>query len=151
MNSPPPLRRWRCAPTRSVIICYLVVLAETATVATLDRRLSSISFHHKQGRYPLPTKDPEVLRMICGIRRSKGVAPAAKTPILPELLRQMVIALPDSLRGRRDRAILLVGFAGAFRRSELIALTIADVEFGDAGLVITLRRSKTDSAARQLR
>lgn len=126
------------------IICYLVALAETATVATLDRRLSSISFYHTQGRYALPTKDPEVLRTMRGIRRAKGVAPAVKTPILPALLGRMIAVLPDTLRGRRDRAVLLVGFAGAFRRGELVALTIADVEFVDAGLVVTLRRSKTD-------
>jgi len=126
------------------IICYLVALAETATVATLDRRLSSISFYHSQGRYALPTKDPEVLRTMRGVRRAKGVAPAVKTPILPELLRQMVTVLPATLRGCRDRAVLLVGFAGAFRRSELVALTVDDVQFADAGFVVTLQRSKTD-------
>jgi integrase len=56
----------------------------------------------------------------------------------------MIERLPLSLQGTRDRALLLVGFAGAFRRSELVGLDIADLEFGRDGLVVTVRRSKTD-------
>jgi integrase len=67
-----------------------------------------------------------------------------KPPILTPLLRQMEMALPDDLSGLRDKAILLVGFAGAFRRSEIVGLQVRDVQSSDAGLIITLRRSKTD-------
>jgi integrase len=79
-----------------------------------------------------------------GIRRAKGIAPNGKAPILTPLLLRMVAALPDDLSGLRDKAILLIGFAGAFRRSEIVGLLVRDVQISDAGLIITLRRSKTD-------
>jgi integrase len=126
------------------ILCYVVDLVDRYTVATIDRRLSSIGYYHKQARHTLPTKDPEVERTMRGIRRAKGIAPNGKTPILTPLLRQMVEALPDDLPGLRDKAILLLGFAGAFRRSEIVGLHLRDVQSSDAGLIITLRRSKTD-------
>ncbi len=126
------------------VLCCVVDLVDRYTVATIDHRLSSISYYHKQARHALPTKDPEVERTMRGIRRAKGIAPNGKSPILTPLLRQMVAALPDDLPGLRDKALLLLGFAGAFRRSELVGLQIRDVQIGDAGLIVTLRRSKTD-------
>jgi len=126
------------------ILCYVVDLVDHYTVATIDRRLSSIGYYHKQARHTLPTKDPEVERTMRGIRRAKGIAPNGKAPILTPLLRQMVAALPDDVPGLRDKAILLIGFAGAFRRSEIVDLQVHDVQISDAGLIITLRRSKTD-------
>jgi len=126
------------------ILCFIVALADRYAVSTIDRRLVGISYYHKQARHPLPTKDPEVERAMRGIRREKGVAPHGKAPIVLDTLRQMIAALPEDRRGLQDKALLLVGFAGAFRRSELVSLTIADIQFVDAGLVIQLRRSKTD-------
>jgi len=79
-----------------------------------------------------------------GIRRAKGTAPNGKAPILTPLLLRMVAALPNDVSGLRDKAILLIGFAGAFRRSELVGLQVRDAQISDAGLIITLRRSKTD-------
>ena len=80
-----------------------------------------------------------------GIRREKGSAQEGKAPAVTADVRAMVAMLsPTSLLGRRDRALLLVGFAGAFRRSELVALDMADVAFTGDGLVITIGRSKTD-------
>ncbi|MDQ6618011.1 MAG: site-specific integrase [Actinomycetota bacterium] len=79
-----------------------------------------------------------------GIRRSQGTAPAVKAPAVTAELRAMVAQLPGDLRGVRDRAMLLVGFAAALRRSELVALDVADVAETAEGLVVTLRRSKTD-------
>jgi site-specific recombinase XerD len=126
------------------IICYLVENAESYRVATLDRRLASISYYHKQARHALPTKDPEVERTMRGIRRAKGMAPNGKAPLLTPQLRQAIEALPDTLIGKRDHALLVIGFAGAFRRSELVALTLEDVQTTNEGLIVTLRRSKTD-------
>ena len=74
----------------------------------------------------------------------KGVAPAGKSPLLTDHVRRIVRALPESLLGRRDAALLLVGFAGGFRRSELAGLNREDVEFTRDGLKVNLRRSKTD-------
>ena len=126
------------------ILCYVVALVDRYAVSTIERRLASISYYHKQARHPLPTKDPEVERTMRGIRREKGVAPKGKAPILLDTLRQMVGALPNGRRGLQDKAILLVGFAGAFRRSELVGLTVGDVCFVDEGMILHLRRSKTD-------
>ena len=126
------------------ILCYVVNLVDRYTVATIDCRLSTIGYYHKQARHGLPTKDPEVERTMRGIRRAKGIAPNGKAPILTPLLWQMVAALPDDLPGLRDKALLLIGFAGAFRRSEIVGLQVRDVQIGDAGLIVTLRRSKTD-------
>jgi integrase len=79
-----------------------------------------------------------------GIRRSMGIAPHQKAPATVEVVRQMVDGLDTDLQGLRDRALLLVGFAGAFRRSELVALNVEDVAFTREGLIILLRRSKSD-------
>jgi integrase len=82
--------------------------------------------------------------VLAGIRRTKGTAAAAKTPVLVDDLKRMVSRLPEGLIGVRDRALLLIGFCGAFRRSELVALDAADVASTREGLVLTIRRSKTD-------
>jgi integrase len=79
-----------------------------------------------------------------GIRREKGTAPAAKAAAVTTVIRAMVETLDDDLKGKRDRALILLGFAGAFRRSELVALTIATVQFTNDGLVVRLPHSKTD-------
>jgi integrase len=79
-----------------------------------------------------------------GIRRTLGTAPAQKSPALTADIRAMLDATDSELIGARDRALVLLGFAGAFRRSELVGLDVADCAFGKDGLTITLRRSKTD-------
>src|SRR5690606_36658359 len=79
-----------------------------------------------------------------GIRRTHGTAQDANAPILVGELRRMVATLPEGIRGTRDHALLLVGFASGFRRSELVALDVADLDFGADGLTVTLRRSKSD-------
>ncbi len=79
-----------------------------------------------------------------GIRRVKGTAQEGKAPTLTADIRAMVTALSSSPIGMRDRALLLLGFAGAFRRSEIVALDVADLQFNRQGVVVTLRRSKTD-------
>ena len=79
-----------------------------------------------------------------GIRRVKGAAQDAKAALVTEDIREMVETLPDNLKGARDRALLLLGFAGAFRRSELVGLDVADLEFVKEGVRVTIRRSKTD-------
>ena len=81
---------------------------------------------------------------MAGIRRTKGMSQTAKTPVLVDNLRRMVSHAPENLLGIRDRALLLIGFAGAFRRSELVALDFADVVVSRDGLVVLIRRSKTD-------
>jgi integrase len=84
---------------------------------------------------------------MAGIRRAKGTAPRTKAPALASDIRAMIGAMQDGLLATRDRAVLLVGFAGALRRSELVGLKHNDVEVTRDGLVVTLRRSKTDQEA----
>jgi integrase len=79
-----------------------------------------------------------------GIRRTKGVAQVGKDALLTDQIRSMVNVLPDNLLGIRDRCLLLVGFASALRRSELVALNVDDVADTNDGLVVTVTKSKTD-------
>jgi site-specific recombinase XerD len=121
-------------------------------VSTLQRRLSAISQAHKAAGHPSPAQHPAVRAVWSGIRRTHGTAPARKAPLVTAQLRQAVAGLGEDLAGRRDRALLLLGFAGAFRRSELVALDVGDVAEAPEGLIVTVRRSKTDQegAGRQL-
>ena len=128
----------------STIVHYVTELAEHVRVSTIQRRLTSISIAHSAAGYLSPTKNATVAALWRGIRREKGTAQHGKTPTLTHDIRAMVATLPETLLGLRDRALLLVGFAGAFRRSELVSLDIEDLERTRDGYVITLRRSKTD-------
>jgi site-specific recombinase XerD len=112
--------------------------------STLSRRLASIRYVHASANHPSPTAHEVVKATLAGIRRTQGVAPDRKAPITAERLLQIVALVPNTLRGARDRAILLLGFAGAFRRSELAALEVRDLEFLPDGLRVAIRRSKTD-------
>lgn len=136
------------------VALYLADLAGSgAAAATIQRRVSSISqVHQAAGHRPSPTSDYLVRQVMRGIRRTLGVAPQnQKTPLSAEELRRLVEACSaQTLAGRRDRALLLIGDLGAFRRSELVALDVEDVEETNAGLRILLRRSKTDQEAEGL-
>ena len=79
-----------------------------------------------------------------GLRRELGTAPVRKKPVLVADLQEVLKRIPDSLPGKRDRALLLLGFAGAFRRSELVGLNVEDIEKTPDGMVVHIRRSKTD-------
>jgi site-specific recombinase XerD len=115
-----------------------------AKSSTLSRRLAAIRYVHASANYPSPTAHEAVKATLAGIRRTQGVAPDRKAPITAERLLQMVALIPDTLSGSRDRGILLLGFAGAFRRSELAALEVRDIEFIAEGMRVAIRRSKTD-------
>lgn len=135
--------------TPETVALYLSELAASGKkTSTLQRRVSSISQAHQAAGYDSPTRSSKVRAVMAGIRRVHGSAEKGKAPILVDDLRRMVAQLPDTLLGVRDRAILLLGFAGAFRRSELVSLDVADLEFTRQGLIVTLRRSKTDQDGR---
>jgi len=114
-------------------------------VATLEQRLAAIRWAHEAAGLESPTKAKLVSAALKGIRRKLGVAPNRKAPATADRLAAMA-ACADSatLKGLRDRALLLFGFASAMRRSELVALELEDVEKTKRGLLVTLRRSKTD-------
>lgn len=113
-------------------------------VATLERRLVAISRAHELVGHPSPSKDEWVRTVMKGIRRERSTAQRQVAPIGVTVLRQALAALPDTLLGTRDRALLLIGFCGALRRSELVGLDVGDLKFVPEGLALTLRRSKTD-------
>ena len=124
---------------------YLAELADAGLkAATIARRLVVISQAHKAADLPSPTTSSIVRRTHADIRRSIGTAQVTKAPAVVTDLKRMLDKLPGTRVGLRDRALLLLGFAGAFRRSELVALDVADLEFSSAGLTVTLRKSKTD-------
>jgi site-specific recombinase XerD len=126
------------------VALYLSAPAGQRKAATLQRRLSAISQAHQAAGLEPPTKSAAVRTVWAGIRRTHGTAQTGKAPVVVDELRRMVDALPVSTLGVRDRALLLLGFAGAFRRSELVGLDVADVRVTGDGLVVTIRRSKTD-------
>ena len=123
---------------------YLVELAEVAKVSTIGRRISSVAQAHRAAGMAAPSDDPQLRAVWAGIRRTHGAAVDRAAPLTVGLLRQTIDALPLGLAGTRDRALLLVGFAAALRRSELVALDVEDLVQVPEGLVLTKRRSKTD-------
>lgn len=125
------------------LTAYVTVLAGTLKVSTLKLRLTAISQAHRLAKLEDPTRDPELRETMKGIRRELKTAPRKKAALTLDHLRAMTAALPDSLSGIRDRALILVGFAGAFRRSELVAVDVADVEIG-AHVIIRIGKSKSD-------
>ena len=131
--------------TPAAVADYLTWQAETgAPTSTIQARLAGIGYRHAQAQADNPAKTLAVIETMRGIRRALGVASRPKAPVMLADLRRMVAGLPDDLRGKRTRAMLLVGYAGAFRRSELVALTRADVRIDDRGATFTIRHSKTD-------
>jgi site-specific recombinase XerD len=112
--------------------------------STLGRRLAAIRYAHKLAGHPAPTDDERVKATMRGIRRSVGTASRKKTPATAERIVAMALAAGEDIKGQRDRALLLIGFAGAFRRSELVALDVEDLDQGELGFRVTIRRSKTD-------
>lgn len=113
-------------------------------VSTLLRQLAAIAEAHRIAGHPSPRATAPVRHVLGGIRRTHGVAPRQVEPITVDELRRLVAAQPERLRGLRNRALLLVGFAGGFRRSELVELDVADLAFVDEGCRVNVRRSKTD-------
>jgi site-specific recombinase XerD len=130
--------------TSDTVALYVADLASTHKPGTLTRRLSAISQAHGIAELESPTAAAKVRLVIAGIRRSQGTAQTAKTPVLVDDLRKMISELQENLLGVRNRALLLIGFAGAFRRSELVALDFSDAAVTREGLVVTILKSKTD-------
>jgi integrase len=132
------------ATGRTVALYLAHMAAKGRKPAGMELALAAIAQAHKAAGFESPRKTAEVQEVRRGIRRSLGVAQAQKAPVLVSDLKAMLKALPGGLQGLRDRSLLLVGFSGAFRRSEVVALDVADLAFTEDGLEVALRRSKTD-------
>jgi integrase len=126
------------------VASYIAECAGRLKVGSIQRRLNAIAEAHKAVGVDSPTHHAMVTNTMKGIRRTLGTAPSQKAPTLTDDIRAMVDATDAGGIGARDRALVLLGFAGAFRRSELVALDVEDCAFGKDGLTVTLRRSKTD-------
>lgn len=127
------------------LAAYVSHLADTCKWATINRRLAAISKLHQLNNSETPTQN-RIFRIVMeGIKRTKGIrqkqAPAFKLNILKQLLRDFDTEFNANLR---NKALLLLGFTGAFRRSELVALNVEDLDFTDEGLIISLQKSKTN-------
>lgn len=133
------------AAAPETVAAYLAAESGAMRPSTLGRRLAAVRYAHKLAGLPLPTDAEGVKATMRGIRRTLGSARVRKAPAVAAKMLGMVAAAPVNLAGLPDRALLLLGFAGAFRRLELVALDVADVEeTDDAGLRVTIRHSKTD-------
>jgi site-specific recombinase XerD len=131
--------------SEEAIATFLVAEAEAGrAVSTIGRRLAAIRHAHKLSSLPDPTANEAVRATMKGVRRRIGVKPRQKTAATADILTALLMRTPDTLAGKRDRALLALGFAGAFRRSELVALDVADLRDDPEGLRVTVRRSKTD-------
>jgi len=128
------------------VAAYLAALAQSHKFATIRRRTASIAFAHEAKGQPSPVAHMGVRATLQGIARSLGKAPSKKAALTADLLSKAVRKLPADVPGLRDRALLLLGFAGALRRSELVALDCTDIARHPKGLLVTIRRSKTDQA-----
>jgi integrase len=124
---------------------YLADCADRGrTIATLRRHAAAIARAHTARELFNPCASAHVRNVLGGIARSGGVAPKKKDALTLDRLRAVLLELDDTLQGARDRALILLGFAGAFRRSELVALDAADLRWETRGVIVTLRPSKTD-------
>ena len=128
------------------VAAYLTACADSGELkaASIQRRVSAIACYHSAAGHDSPTTKAVVKLTLAGIRRQLGTHQEGKAALLTADLTAMVRRLPDNLLGIRDRAILLVGFAGAFRRSELVGLNLQDIETTADGSKVLIRRSKTD-------
>ncbi len=140
---------FKSLPTEPKIISlYLTFLSKTSKVSTLRRRLVSISMIHKLKGHYLDTKHPIIIENLMGIRRVKGSIQKGKKPILINHLKSIINVINkqniDEIKKARDKSIVLLGFSGGFRRTELISIDHEDLEFVPEGLKITIKRSKTD-------
>ena len=113
-------------------------------ISTVQRRVSAISEAHARNGHPSPAGEWVVRNTMRRLRRDLGAPARGKNPVLVDDLKAMLAHCPQTLAGRRDKAILLVGFCGAFRRSDLVNLDIEDLAKADEGLVLMVRKGKTD-------
>ncbi|MDP7150420.1 MAG: tyrosine-type recombinase/integrase [Paracoccaceae bacterium] len=140
-------------PSAQMIGLYLTDLAAPSngspalSVSTIDRRLSGLSWNYAQRGYALNRKDRHIATILAGIKRKHAHPPVQKEAIGPDDILAMVTALPYDLRGLRDRAILLIGYAGGLRRSEIVSLDMGKddtpdsggwIEILDGGVLLTL-------------
>jgi len=133
--------------TPETVALYIADRASTLASGTITRRLTSIAKAHQAAgvtNSPATTRHFVVGETLKGIRRTIGTAQQGKAPLLSADIRRIIIARREDLLGLRDAALVLVGFAGGFRRSELAGIRLCDLKFSADGVVVSVRKSKTD-------
>ena len=132
--------------TTETILCYLHAFAETLNPRTLSRRTTALKQWHRYQHFPDPTEAPIVGKTLTGITRVHGKPKEKAPPLLPEHLIKIAgyLSNQSTLAACRDNALLQVGFLGAFRRSELVAIKAEDIHWQSAGIEILIPKSKTD-------
>ena len=132
-------------PTQPKIVAlYITHLSKSSKFSTLKRRIASISVLHKLKGHYLDTKHPIIMENLHGIKRTLGTRQKAKKPILINDLKLIIKAIDEEKI--RDKALILIGFSGGFRRSELVNIHYEDIEFVTEGVKILIKRSKTDQS-----
>jgi len=132
-----------------IVSLYLTQLStKDIKISTIKRRLVSIGVIHKLKGHYLDTKHPSIIENLMGIKRRKGVNQKGKKPLLINNLKKIINVIDEQQKEKikifRDRSIILIGFSGGFRRSEIVGLDYDDLEFVKEGLKINIKRSKTD-------
>ena len=134
----------------NIVSLYLTYLSKISKFSTLKRRLASISMYHKTKGYYLDTKHPIITENLLGIKRTKGSMQIGKKPLLISDLKLIIQAINkdniSDFNKLKNKTLLLIGFSGGFRRSELVALYLEDIDFVKEGVKILVRRSKTDQS-----
>ena len=132
-----------------ILSLYLTHLSKTSKFSTLKRRLASISVIHKISGHYIDVKHPMITENLMGIKRVLGSYQKAKKPILINELKQIVNVIDKDKKEKRrlkNSALILVGIAGGFRRSELVSIQFEDIDFVIEGVKIFIKRSKTDQS-----
>jgi len=142
---------FQAMPTQPKILAlYITHLSSYSKYSTLKRRLASISILHKTKGHYIDTKHPIIMENLMGIKRTNGSNQKSKKPLLINDLKALIEAIHQSVekdsRKSRDKAIVLIGFSGGFRRSELVSIEYEDLEFVLEGVKIFVKRSKTDQS-----
>ena len=132
-----------------IVSLYLTNLStKEIKLSTIKRRLVSIGVIHKMNGHYLDTKHPIIIENLMGIKRRKGIVQKGKKPILINDLTKIVDVINkekiEDIKKLRDKSIILIGFAGGFRRNEIVSLDFEDLEFVFEGLKINVKKSKTD-------
>jgi site-specific recombinase XerD len=142
---------FQAMPTQPKILAlYITHLSSYSKYSTLKRRLASISILHKIKGHYIDTKHPIIIENLMGIKRTNGSNQKGKKPLLISDLKLLIEAIHQSKekdnRKIRDKALVLIGFSGGFRRSELVDIEYEDIEFVLEGVKIFVKRSKTDQS-----
>ena len=130
-----------------IVALYLTHLSSSCKFSTLKRRLASIKVIHKLKGHYIDTKHPIISENLMGIKRKLGVKQISKKPILLNDLKLIIQAITDEkneFKKIQNKALILIGFAGGFRRSELVSIDYDDVDFVNEGVKINIKKSKTD-------